>query len=349
MLAIKPDLVAALDSPDGLPTALQNAIRLEHATIPPYLYALYSLGTDNTEIAGLIESVVIEEMGHFALAANVLNAIGGTPVIDDPGFVPTYPGPLPATVEGGLVVPLERFSLQLTESVFMVIEQPEDPLVIPMDELAAGRPVTIGEFYDKIKRAIVAAGKSIFTGKREHQVTSGFFSSQDIELVEVHDVKTAGKAIDLIVEQGEGTAKSPIDSLVPGEELAHYYRFAEIVRGKQLEHDAKVEPPWRYAGPSIPFDPSKVLPVVTNPTSAGYPAGSAARHGCDTFNYTYTGLLKALHETFNGTPKRLAAAVGLMESLHEQAQTLVTIDSGLDGNAGPTKAGPSFEYRPGTA
>ena len=40
------------------------------------------------EAAELIESVVMEEMLHMVLAANVLNAIGGTPSIGRPGFVP---------------------------------------------------------------------------------------------------------------------------------------------------------------------------------------------------------------------------------------------------------------------
>jgi hypothetical protein len=80
---------------------------------------------------------------------------------------------------------------------------------------------------------------------------------------------------------------------------------------------------------------------IADPKAAGYPAGSAARYGCDTFNYTYTSLLKVVHETFNGSPNRLGTAIGMMESLKEQALTLMTIDSGLGG-----KAGPSFEYQP---
>ena len=43
MIELRTQLFADLESPDGVRTGLQNAIRLEHATIPPYLYALYSL------------------------------------------------------------------------------------------------------------------------------------------------------------------------------------------------------------------------------------------------------------------------------------------------------------------
>src|SRR5688572_31316287 len=77
MITLRPELVAAL-SIGGVPAicdALQQAIELEHSTIPPYLYALYSLDENlNGEIADIIQSVAVEEMLHLTLAANVLNA-----------------------------------------------------------------------------------------------------------------------------------------------------------------------------------------------------------------------------------------------------------------------------------
>ncbi|MGI8776506.1 MAG: ferritin-like domain-containing protein [Acidimicrobiales bacterium] len=59
-------------------TALQQALELEHSTIPPYLYALYSLvpGT-NDAVAEVIESVAVEEMLHLTLVANVINGRRG--------------------------------------------------------------------------------------------------------------------------------------------------------------------------------------------------------------------------------------------------------------------------------
>jgi len=91
VIRIRSDLVSGLGKPDhgAVLTALQNAIELEHSTIPPYLYALYSLAPGaNKEVAEIIESVVIEEMLHITLASNVLNALGGTPVLDRPDGVP---------------------------------------------------------------------------------------------------------------------------------------------------------------------------------------------------------------------------------------------------------------------
>src|SRR5437762_13529429 len=130
MIRMKAEAVRNLDyTLGGLKKSLQQAIELEHATIPAYLYALYSIQPGaNKIIQSLVLSVVAEEMLHMSLACNVLNAIGGSPRIDDPRFIPTYPGPLPGSVESDLIVPLSPFSMDLVSNVFMVIEEPEDPL-----------------------------------------------------------------------------------------------------------------------------------------------------------------------------------------------------------------------------
>src|SRR5687768_12916112 len=59
---------------------LQVAMQLEHATIPPYLMALYTIrpGT-NPDAVRILRVVAIEEMLHLTLAANLLNAVGGIP------------------------------------------------------------------------------------------------------------------------------------------------------------------------------------------------------------------------------------------------------------------------------
>ena len=97
MIYLKTTLFKPLQSGDiaGLRLSLQNAIRLEHATIPPYLYALYSLGTDarNADVASIIQSVVSEEMLHMTLACNLPNALAGSPLIDRPNVIRAYRGP----------------------------------------------------------------------------------------------------------------------------------------------------------------------------------------------------------------------------------------------------------------
>ena len=204
MIELNPALAADLSSPDALRTAVQQALMLEHSTIPPYLYALYSLDESvNPEVFELVRSVVVEEMTHMALAGNLLNALGGTPVIDEPAFIPTYPGPLPGSVEGGLVVGLAPFSVALVRDVFMVIEQPEEPLEFPALAPATA-PVTIGAFYAAIRAQLPDAA---FVGDPSRQVIDPLMP----ELVGIVDAQSAIAAIDFIVEQGEGTTTSPLE------------------------------------------------------------------------------------------------------------------------------------------
>ena len=69
-----------------------DAMRLEFATIPPYLTAMLSLkpGT-NRDIWWAIHDVVVDEMLHLLIAGNLLNALGGRPDFLHTRFVPTYP------------------------------------------------------------------------------------------------------------------------------------------------------------------------------------------------------------------------------------------------------------------
>ncbi|HEV8037737.1 MAG TPA: ferritin-like protein [Bryobacteraceae bacterium] len=322
---------------EGLRCALQNAIELEHATIPPYLYALYSIKPGaNAEIVGLIKSIVLEEMLHMALDCNILNAISGTPKIDDPNFIPKYPGPLPGGVESELTVGLAPFSKQVVEDTFMVIEEPEDPLHMPVLKLAEGeKPTTIGQFYAKIIDQLRTLGDGIFTGDPKKQLITGF---GPLQIIHVHNVESAVEAIKLIVAQGEGSTTSPFD---PEHELAHYYRFAEIYYGKKVIRNPAPPPDFAYGGHNISFDPAGVWPVIANPKGTAYPAGSRARSLNEAFNSTYTSLLKALQLTFNGQSDRLGPAIGLMESMKAQALVLMATET-VPGQT----AGPSFEYTP---
>ncbi|UOD30130.1 ferritin-like protein [Massilia violaceinigra] len=320
---------------------LQDAIELEHATIPVYLYALYSLDpSKNGAVAAIIESVVMEEMLHMLLVANVLNAIGGQPDIAAPGFVPRYPGPLPGDVEGELIVHLAPFS-QDQLSAFLTIEQPENPLVfkhVPGED--DGR-VTIGEFYAAISASLARLDPSVFSNTPRNQVGPDLFTGSIV----VTDLKSAQAAINLIVEQGEGTSTSPEEA--GGGGFAHYYRFMQIRKGHALVKNPGVNPPqkrYSYSGAPISIDPDGVYALPTNPKSADYPDGSAQRYASDRFNYTYTALLNCLHCLFGGeeTARQLDVAVGLMMSLKGQAKAMA---SGVPNPA--IIIGPSFEYQAG--
>jgi hypothetical protein len=340
VIHLRRELVAGLDEPAPDPSAvraaLQSAIELEHATIPLYLYALYSLDEQkNGEICAILKSVVVEEMLHMTLAANTLNAIGGSPLIDAKGFLPTYPGPLPGGVQSKLTVELGPFSIDRQLNMFLDIERPEHPNHYEQDALAADT-VTIGEFYAKIAAAVAALGDGAFVGAPGNQVGPDLMP----ESIVVTDVDTATQAISTIVDQGEGTKASPLE--VVGSGYAHYYRFEQILQGNLLEPTGEPEPHnYAYDGPLIPFDIYGVYPAPTDP--GPYPPGSVQSVANDNFNYTYTSLLRALHALFNGaaTQAQLDIAIGLMMSLKSQAKAMM---AGIPDPGVVT--GPTFEYQP---
>jgi len=342
MLKVDTAIVRAVTEatkPEDLYPHLQAAIELEHATIPLYLTAFFSIKQGfMQDISGILQSVFVEEMLHLSIACNVLNAIAGQPVIDKPGFIPTYPGPLPMNITNvtARLAPLSMPQVQL----FMDIEEPEDPLPFPVKaQMLAAQPAyaTIGLFYQALIEKIEELGDEIFRGDPARQVAdSQWFPAS--ELFPIRNAKQAAQALQLIVEQGEGTSKSPLS----GTELAHYYRFAEISKGAQLVKDPSTPLGYSYSGDPIKFDPSGVWDMVADPKAAEYREGSRARLLADQFNYTYTSLLNALHDTFNGSPGSLKKAMGLMFELNiVGGQVVETVDE-VTGK----QASPSFEYNP---
>ena len=325
---------------------VQAAIELEHATIPPYLTALFSLKQGhNVEVAGIIESVVIEEMLHMTIACNLLNAIGGTPSIANPRFIPSYPGPLPMGVRGGLTVGLAKATRTLVHDVFMGIEEPEDPIALPdglpraLAETASapGDFATIGQFYAAIAEKLTALDNppgSIFPDAPRRQVASTTWYPAS-QLFPIHDLGSAQKAIAVIVDQGEGTTNSPYD----GDELAHYYRFGEIVHGRRIV-PIDSEPGWAYAGAPVGLDPAGVWDLVTDSKAADYPQGSRVRVLVDMFNAAYGRLLGSLQRAFTGEPEQLDMALSIMVEMRLTAQKLVATPV-----PGTTKfAAPTFEW-----
>jgi hypothetical protein len=343
MIRIRPEVSGLLEARDtgAVAAALQVALELEHATIPPYLYAMWSLGSGaNAEIADIIDGIIGEEMRHMAMVANIINALGATPVVDSESVIPKYPGVLPGSVESGIKVGLAPFSLDLVQNIFMVIEQPEHPLEFHALAAAADEPLTIGQFYRAIRDAIVDLGDGALSSQPRNQITPAMAS----KVVVVKNVATATQAIDTIIEQGEGTTSSP--SEVVGNDFAHFYRFSEIVHGRKLvpNPDAGPDTPpdqrFVFGNDPISFVPAEVLAVPVNPTAATYPAGSAARRACDDFNFTYTGMLKSLQLAFNGQSSQFNVARGAMFSLQGMGTDMM---AGINVEM-PT--GPTFEWNP---
>jgi hypothetical protein len=337
-----------LDTVEDLRSWLLGAVRLELSTIPPYLTALYAImpGT-NGDIAAIIRHVATQEMLHLCLACNLLNAVGGQPTLNAPGFPPTYPGPLPMGIGNApgdpFIVPLKKLSLDLVQQTFMIIEEPEDPLKFPVKRVAAAAAEpefhTIGQFYDSLAKVIAAMGPAIFTGDPRRQV-KGWFPSD--ELFPVVDVASAERAITVIVTQGEGTTKTPVDAEGG---LAHYYLYSQIVKGRHLVKDPSVPEGYSYSGAPIVFDPTGVFPMVDNPTKVVLPPDTLVARYADQFDETYGALLNALQATVDGDPSQLDTAIGLMYALRLEAQQLMATP--IPGGTG--NAGPRWRFVPGEA
>jgi hypothetical protein len=324
-----------LETVDDLRTALGNAIAVELSTIPPYLTALFSVKPGkNAEAAAIVRSVVIEEMLHMSLACNMLNAVAGRP--DIPGAVIRYPGPLPMGIGSQpgepFVVPLARLSLQSIDT-FMTIEEPETALEFP-DTLQSAAPVTeyhtIGEFYTAVGTLMGDLGESVFTGVEERQVTGWIGTHYLHPICHLDD---ALKAIELIIDQGEGTSKSPA---ADPEELAHYYRFEQIQRHETLNPDPSVPQGFAWGKPVIPLADDGVWPMIDNPPDVPLPEGSPVALRSDQFDATFSALIDDLQRTFDGAPQVLGSAVAQMHALRLEAQDLMPLEvPGSEGTAGP--------------
>ena len=270
------------------------------------------------------------------LACNILNAIGGAPSINAPNFIPNYPGPLPMGIGGadGLVVGIKRYSKETVHDIFMEIEEPENPIHIPVKPaLAAIAPSfeTIGQFYTAIGNEIVRLNEvgNIFTGDPARQVGATV----------VTDVDSALAAIATIVTQGEGTKTSPADSPT---EYAHYYRFEELFMGMRIVVDSSS--PVGYS-----FDPNQkivvddtadVTQMADNPRTVDFRSNWRAGQLADECDAIYTKLLNALHIGFNGQPDWIDRnAVSVMFELKNCIEELLQQQL-----AGGLYAGPRFLY-----
>ncbi|MFF1736680.1 hypothetical protein [Streptomyces sp. NPDC058247] len=108
------------------------------------------------------------------------------------------------------------------------------------------------------------------------------------------------------------------------DELAHYYRFWEIVQGRRL---VKTHGYWSFDGPRVPFDPHGVHRLIENPDTQKLAEGSAARKASEQCDLAYTEMLRTLNRVFDGHPEELRRAEQQMNALGKQARALMRIPS----------------------
>lgn len=302
---------------DWLKAALQAAIKLEFATLPPYLSAYWSVKDRLNPVARSIREIFREEMLHLGIACNLLSGVGGAPVLNTPEAVPTYPGPLPGGVNPELRIALQGLSRDAA-SLFMKIEFPED------GPIALEQFTTIGAFYTAMQAALEKL-KPPFSLERQLEGALG--------LTKLHSSEEAILAIQLIKRQGEGSKASPEDT--GPADLAHYYRFGEIFHERRLQRDATGA--WHFDGAALSLP--EVWPMAEVP-AGGYQKDEVTDQVWQLlkeFDQLFTEMLSDLQDAWQkGAQTSLEAAVDLMLELRAPAVALMSITRpSTPGNYGP--------------
>ncbi len=356
-----PEAPLVIEHREALYYMLCQAAELEHGIMCQYLYAAFSLKQSEDEGLSAAEAqavqrwrkcishVATQEMLHLALVQNLLSAIGGAPHLSRPNF-PHPASHYPAGVHLALL-PFGEPALQH----FMFLERPEGMDLDDAEGMAAyGRATpamqqgeivprsqdfkTVGHLYRSIEAGIAhLAGKfgerRLFVGPPRAQATQQYFAWP--ELVAVTDVASAQRAIDEILEQGEGPRGHWKD--------AHFGQFVEILDEYTTLRDAN--PAFDPVRPVVtvnvrPSERDTGVPLVTDPLT---------RQVMDLFNVSYEALLLMLQRFFahteetDGQLKALAdATVNLMFQAIKPIGDLVTTLPAGPGYPART-AGPSFE------
>ena len=308
---------------------LQAAIEVEHLTIPVYMTGMYTIhpGT-NSESYYIIRSVLLEEMLHMTLAANLLNAVGGRPEVAHPEFIGEYPARLPMGSEHLSKIELGHFSPEALKT-FLAIEKPSSG---NLEALEGSGWTSIGQFYLAIAQGLAdlvyeQGEKQVFTGDKSRQVGPEHFYNSGGEVFAITDTASALKAIAVISEQGEGAHDSiwDGDDVFFGEEgqPAHYFRFKEIVEGRRYTRTDK--PTDSPSGPAMAVDWKGAYPIKGDSKVADYERykdRSAVYAKAVEFNKTYAMLLCALQTAFDGKPAHMGAAVPFMLEMRDRAEQL---------------------------
>lgn len=296
---------------------LQTAIALEHSTLPPYLTAYWSIqgNSENAlHVKNYFLSVIQEEMLHMAMACNILNAIGGTPKINDPLTLPAFPCSLPghSKTNNAFLVHLDKCCPQSVTN-FVQIEMPEEFMG---SKHHADGWCTIGEFYDEITALIRHNSLSDIDFTFGKQLDNSFNPGKG-KLYSVRNRQDALNALDEIIDQGEGHSGKLYNK---DHELTHYWKFFAI-------RDLMQKNLWHYE--------EEVINMARDPDEKYFTA--EARQLNNHFNMLYSELLDAMQAAFTSETPLLDEPIRIMYLLKEPASELMQIPLvGKEGNAGPT-------------
>ncbi|MBV9095075.1 MAG: CDGSH iron-sulfur domain-containing protein [Streptosporangiaceae bacterium] len=358
-----PEAPFVIEHREALYYMLCQAAELEHGIMCQYLFAAFSLkqstdeGLTDAELAPVqkwrkqIFHIAAQEMLHLSLVQNMLTAIGGAPHLSRPNF------PHPAShYPAGVHLALLPFGEQALRH-FMFLERPEGMdiddaegmaafgLAEPAAVVHAGDIVprgqdfaTVGHLYRSIEAGIAHLADKfgerwLFAGPPRAQATQQYFGWP--ELIAVTGAASAQRAIDEILEQGEGPRGHWRD--------AHFGQFVAML--DSYDELRRANPAFDPVRPVVavnvrPGERDTKVPVVTDALTARV---------MDLFNVCYEILLLMLQRFFAHTEetdaqlKALAdAGVALMVRAIEPLGDVVTTLPAGPEYPGRT-AGPSFE------
>lgn len=332
-----------IDTIAKLHEALQAAVALEFATIPPYLSAWWTIRDRTCEVALMLQEVAISEMRHLAVVANILIATGGTP--DFWSAVPRYPARIGHGNEE-LRLSLLPFGEKFLDQA-LALERPDEEVpedVLPPsdreDFLGMGdRYWTIGQFYRSVvtglEKLVHELGEpAVFCegGRTRRQLA--YFGAQRIR---VASLEATVKLLRDVIWEGEGEDKGP---WTQRGELAHYYVFDQIKRRQRYCAGDSANNP---SGPplEVPDGTDHVVPMLGDARQDMYlPETSTLWQASASFNDLFAGMTAGLDAGFKGDLWSAHAAVGQMLQLPESVACLFAHPvPAFPGSVG----GPTFE------
>jgi hypothetical protein len=289
---------------------LCEASELEHLLMCEYLFAAFSLkesqeeGLTSDQLDAVrrwervISGVAVQEMLHLAQASNLLTAIGGMPHFRRPNL-PQRAKYYPPEVQL-VLMPFCEDALRH----FIFLERPEDfddqdaPGFSPIspqfgkvrgDELVpvAQNFVTVGLLYRAIEQGMLVLAtrygeEQLFVGPPSAQARGDYF--QWPELVVVTNLLSAGKAVEFIVEQGEGARGNWEES--------HYGRFLKVF--EEYQALKLQDPSFEPARPTIPARVRLPRDVNAGPLISDTRTAAVS----DLFNGCYEVLIEVLLRFF---------------------------------------------------
>jgi hypothetical protein len=195
------------------------AVSVELYTLPIYITALASIKDKASESYALIRSVMMEEMLHLELSANLCLALDTTPSFTAPIYgvnIPYIKSFDPVTGDRRFLKATLGSLNKITLNTMLDIESPESgQSKQKIDHTNPQYPYnSIGEMYEAIIFGIRYVGEDKFSWSTVNQQMYWSKSGTNEELYPqiIRNYNDAKDAIGTIIEQGEGKQISPFPS-----------------------------------------------------------------------------------------------------------------------------------------